>query len=467
LERYSEALKAFQEAERIWPGYLGVAPELLQSYADVRARSGDFAGGRALLVRLINRLTGTAQAWTLLNRLADMSARHGELTLALGIYRSVVAHAEGTTAAGMAQMKLNDGGMFSLSRDRYREMLVKYQSLYEGPGDFELRDEALFKVVLLQALYGPAQEALEASVTYGIRYPLGIFGTVVKKIRTDLLLPVYREIYAAGDSAAMMRLVLENREYLASCFSDPDFAVRVAQACRRTGTLNLELPLFAYLAGRSWAAGSAPFMMARIVEDAVALGNHSLAESTGRSFLARFPGNWLAPRIHELLGRVDFEQDNLRGVMSELSFLNASERKPDFIESDYYLGKALAWGGDRRGAERALTRFTAGARRESPLLLDGYFAVADARVALKEYAGALSACQEGVKLASGEGADQFLFKMGGIYLQRGQVRDAESSWEKITRKGNDGIWSKLAAEAVRDLHWDMKISSELPRQSEK
>jgi len=461
-ERYDEALKAFREGEALWPGYLDQAPELLQSYAEVRARSGDFVGGRALLVRLITRLAGTAYAAPLLNRLADMYARHGETALAQEIYRSVAIHAPGSSASGRARMKLADREMFTLSRDSYGVLLERYRSIYVGPGDFALRDEAFFKMALLQALYGPAREALALTVTYQKRYPRGVFATIVKKMREELLLPVYREVHAGGDHAALVALALDNREYLARCFSDPEFAGRVAKASRACGMLSLELPLFDYLAGRGFASGSAPFMVARIVEDALTLGNLSLAESNALGFLARFPGDGRSQRIHEQLGRIAFERGETKVVIAQLSFLNARGSKPELPESDYYLGKALAGRGDHRGAELALTRFIRGVPAGSPLRSDGFFAAATARVALKEYPGALAAFQEGMKSASGETEDQFLYSMGGVYLQLGMVREAVAAWEKVANRKGGATWSKLAAEALSDLRWRLKISGTLP-----
>ncbi|HBG04984.1 MAG: hypothetical protein A2075_15030 [Geobacteraceae bacterium GWC2_58_44] len=462
LERNDEALTAFRQGESLWPAYLEQAPRLLQSYAEVRAKNGDFAGGRALLLRLLERMSGSAHVAQLLNRLADLTERHGEPALAAALYRSVAVHAPGTPAAARALMKLADREMFSLSRDRYRALLRRYQSIYEAPGDFALRDEALFKMALLQALYAPPREALEASTTYDKRYPRGIFSTIVKKMREDLLPPVYREVYAARDDAALARLALEQREYLARCFDDPEFAQRLARAFRGAGMLTREIELFGYLDDRSWAAGAAPFMSARLVEDALALGRLSFAESAGREFLARFPGDARAPRVREQLGRIAFENGDMKGVIAELGFLKGGVKKPEFPESDYYLGKALSGAGDQRGAEQSLARFTAAAPGGSPLLSDGYFAVAGARVALKQYPGALSAYRQGAQSASGETADQFLYKMGELYLKLSQVRQATEAWEKVAGRGGSGTWSKLAAEALSDLRWRLKISGELP-----
>ena len=463
LERYDEALKAFKEAEALWPAYLDQAPGLLQIYADLKARSGDYAGGRTLLLRLINQMSGTAYSAPLLNRLADLAARHGDAALATVIYRSVVVHAPGTPAAARARMKLADREMFSLSRDRYLILLERYQSIYQAPGDIALRDESLFKIALLQALYGPAQEALAASVNYQTCYPRGIFGTIVKKMREELLLPVYRELAAGQDAAALAHLALDNREYLARCLSDPQFAERVARSCRDAGLLGQEIALFGFLAEKSWAAGSAPFLTARIVEDALTLGNLTLAESSARSYLSRFPGAPGTQRMHEQLGRIAFEGGELKRVAPELAFLNAGKGKQAEIpESDYYLGKALAAAGDQRGAERALARFTTQAKGGAPLLPDGYFTLAGTRVELKQYAGALAAYREGLKFVSGETAGQYLYKMGELYLQLGMVREAKDAWEQAVQKGEGGTWGKLATESLGDLRWRLKIAGELP-----
>ena len=461
LERSEEALKAFKEAQALSPGYLDRAPELLQSYAEVLAKSGDFAGGRAMLIRLLKQLAGTGYEAPLLNRLADMTERHGEGALALSIYRNVAVHAPGTPAASRARMKIADREMFTLSRDRYRELLRRYQSIYESPGDFALRDEALFKVALLQALYGPAHEALDATIVYDRRYPRGIFSTIVKKAREELLPPVYREIYAAKDQAALAQLALDNREYLAVCFGDPEFAPRLARAFRETARLTDEVALFGYLAERTWAAAAAPFLLARVTEDGLAIGNLPAAESAARGFLARFPGDPRGQRVREQLGRIAFERGDLKTVAAELGFLNGKGQKSEFAESDYYLGKALSGAGDFREAERALLRYTAAAKPGAQLLADGYFAVGAARSALREYPGALAAYQQGAKLATGEMADQFLYKMGEAYLQMKMVREATEAWEKVAGHGN-GTWAKLASESLNDLRWRLKVSGGLP-----
>lgn len=462
MERYDEALKAYRAAETLWPEYPEQAPELLQTLADLKAKTGDYAGGRALLIRLINRMAGTAYSGPLMNRLADLTARHGDAAAALEIYRSVVVHAAGTPAAERARMKLADRELFSISRDRYLELLEKYQAIYAAPSDFSARDEALYKITLMQALYGPAREGLQAAIEYQLRYPRGIFSTIVKKMREELLVPVYRETYAGHRDQPLVQLALDNREYLTRCLSDPEFAPRVAEACRKAGMLAQELSLFGYLVDRSWAAGSAPFMLGRMVEDALALGNLPLAQTSARGFLARFPHDPSTQRMHELLAHIAFEQGDLKQVAQELSFLSQKGRKAQLPESDYYLGKALAAAGDQRGAAQALTRFVAAPPAGTPFLSDGYLTLAGNRSALKEYPAALGAYREGLKIATGETADHIRYKMGELYLQLKMVREAKAAWEEAVKKNGSGTWGKLSAESLSDLAWRLKIAGELP-----
>lgn len=460
LGRHQEALAAFRQGEALWPQYLDQAPELLQSYSDALAKTGDFGAARALLLRLMNKFVGTPYQAELLTRLADLIERHGLKSPALAMYRSVAVYAPGSSAASRARLKLADRELFTLSRDRYRELLQKYRTIYEEPGDFALRDEALFKMALLLALYAPPREALDTLVSYDKRYPRGIFSTIVKRMREELLLPVYQELAAAGKDQALVELAIDNKEYLARCFSDTGFAPGLSRAFERTGMLTREMELFHYLDEKNWAASDAPFMLSRVVDDAVALGNAALAESTGREFLGRYPRDPRAGRVREQLGRVAFEKGDLAKARTELSFLNGKGQKPQFPDSDYYLGKALASAGDRRGAVRSLARFADGVKEDHPLLPDGYFTLAVALAAVKDYPRALAACQVGGSLATGEMAGQFLYKTGELQLQLGEVSQARASWEKASGLG--GTWGKLASEALGDLAWRMKISSQLP-----
>jgi len=461
LERNGEALDAFKQGRALWPGYLEQAPELMQLYAELLAKTGDYVQGKALLGRLIGQLSGTPHMAPLLNRLAEVCERHGETEQALAMYRAVALHAKGTEAAARAVMKLADREVFSLPAGRYPALQRRYQAIYDAPGGIALRDEALFKIALLPALYGPAGEALEAAATYDRRYPRGIFSTIVKKMREQLLLPVYRELAQAKDDAALVRLAQDHKEYLSLCLREPGFLERLSGAFQAAGMAAEEIRLFSYLAERSWVGENTPFLLLRIVQDAYAMKNLPLAEATAREFLTRFPGDARGQRLREQLGKLAFDRGDLPGTLAELRFLAGKQARAEFPESHYYLGKALAHAGEHKGAEASLVRFTQGAAQESPFLADSYLGTAGAREALKDYRGALGAYRQGAKIATGEQGEQCLYKIGELYLQLGMPRQAAASWEQAVQRGGSGSWVKLASVSLEDLRWRLRISKEL------
>ncbi|MBJ6724739.1 tetratricopeptide repeat protein [Geomesophilobacter sediminis] len=466
LGRMDDALKSFQEGERLDPEYLERVPDVMECYAEVKARTGDFAGGRAFLTRLIVQQAGSLYAGPLLNHLAQMQSRHGDDTAAIHTYRSVIARFPGSAAAGRARMKLVDREVFTLSPETYKPVQERYQTLYDNPGEQPLRDEALFKIALLEALYGPAADALDAVVTYQRRYPHGMFFAVTRQMREELLLPVYKQIFATHDDKKLVQFALDHKEYLSVTLTDPDFARRLGDACHRSNQVSVELALFGYLAERPWAGAAAPYLLERMVEDAYALGKRDTAEQAGKAYLSRFPKGAQAQHIRERLAGFAFEKGDQKGAAAQLAFLGGKKAtKAQIADSDYYLGKGLIASGDHRGGERALARFAAAAPAGSPLLPDTYFSLAAARVLLRDNAGAIRAYQEGLKFASGETADQFLYKMGELYLKLNRVKEASASWNRVVKEGKDSTWKKMAAERLTDIQWRLKMSKELPARS--
>lgn len=459
-ERNREALAAFREGIALAPGHLEQAPEMMQLYAEVLAKTGDQVQGKALLVRLIGQQVGTPYMAPLMNRLAEICERHGDTEQALAMYRTVAQHAEGTEAAGRALMKLADRELFKIQRGRYTLLQQRYQAIYAAPGGQALRDEALFKIALLPALYGPPAEALDSVATYDRRYPRGIFSTIVKKMHQQLLLPVYHELAQAKDDAGLVQLCQDHREALALCLAERGFIERLSAAFEATGKRAEEIRFFSYLAERSWVGDNGPFLLARMVEDAFALGDVSLAESTARRFLMRFPNDARGYRLREQLAKLSFERGDVDEALSLLGFLKGKKPQPEFAESSYYFGKALAHAGDHKGAEGALGRFIQAAGT-SPLLSDAYLAQATEREALKDPRGALAAYQQAEKITDGELNQQCLYKIGELYLLLGMPARAAESWEQAVRQGGSGSWVKLATISLQDLKWRLNLSKEL------
>jgi len=467
MERYDAALKSFRDGELLWPEFLAHAPALTEEYADTLARGGDYLAGRRLMGRLIAAYSGESYQPALINRLAQMTARHGDAEIALHLYRTVAERFPGSVAAARARMKLADQEMFVTGRDGVGSLIARYRAIATDAGEVPLRDEALFKVALLQALYAPYQEALDQAATYERLYPRGIFVAIVRKLREELVFVAYRDLYQDRAREALVKLALDNRDYLARSFEDPQFAPRLAETFHGVNQVAREVELFRVLADRSFAAQAAPLIMQHLVQDGVNLGMQQLAEETAKAFVARFPRHVDTPRMQELLARMAFDRGDFKETALRLRFLAAGGApRPVYAESDYYLGKALLSAGDNRGAERSLARFVAAAPA-SPLACDARFGRVQALCALGDRRAAVEACRQGAQSATGENADRFLYRMGELQLQLKQMREAAASWDKVVKGGREGVWRTMAQEALNDLSWRLKMAGELPSPSKK
>lgn len=464
LQKYGEALAAFKEGARLWPDFLTFDPTVTFLFGDSIARSGDLAGGRRFLCRLITEFAASGQAPLLLARLADVLDRQGERGEANSIYRMLADHFPTDRAGFHAAMKLADRRILALSPFDYESLEGKYRLIYSASGDFVLRELALFKGALVSSLYGPARQALAQVIDYQAKYPRGVFAGVVRGMREELLFLVYRDMVTAGDFDGLVPLALGNREYLARCFSDPAFPGHLAKAFGASGRLKEETVLFRYLAEREWGAPAAPYLLARVFEAALILADQRLAEQTGRLYLALYPGAAEAARIAEGLGGLLYQKGDLAGARTELAFLADGHHAPLHPESLYYLGKAWVAGGDcRRGGETLelyLDRLR-GLRQGSPLVPDAYFVAAECRLKRQDYRGGLSLLEAGLSVSGPAREDQFLYKLGETTLRLGRREDARQYWERAA-SGKDPDWQKMAQQSLDDLTWQERVAGRLP-----
>ncbi|KAF0219425.1 MAG: hypothetical protein FD174_2124 [Geobacteraceae bacterium] len=464
LQKYDAALKAFREGERLWPQYMSSNPSVTFYYADSIVRSGDLPGGRRVLTRLIAELADKKYAPLLLVRLADILARQRREMEALAIYRTVVANFTGNKAVSHAAMKLADRRIFTTGGETYQELVQEYKKINETSSDFSLREEALFKATLLESMYGPGMTALSMVVGYQKKYPRGVFINIAGSMREELLVPVYQELYAAKDFQGLVKLAQENRDYLAGCLADDKFIERLADSFAAARMLKGEITLFGNLIEREWATASVPFMLSRILDDALALSDYSLAEGAARGFLQRFPHHQYAHRIREKLGEICYRKNDMKEVVSELSWLLAPRTRADFPESYYYLGKALAGAGKHKEADKAMTLFIAAIKERgiaSPLLTDAYYMSAFSRTAAGDRQGAMAVYRAGLEIAEAGRRDQFLYKMGELSMLDGKTNEARSLWEQIKTGGNDPVWQKLAVQAIDDLEWRERMKGKI------
>ncbi len=459
LQKFNQALICFREGQRLDPEYIAWLPDAVFYYADCLARNGDFEAGRSLLGRLIAGLAGTSHAAPLLVRLADISAREGREMLAFTIYKNVVNNFAGNKAVNQALIRLLDREYYIVDGDSYESLLQEYKKIYALGVDAALQEESLFKAVLLQAMYGPPAVAVADVAEYEKRYPNGVFLNVSRVIREDLLLLLYSELKKNGDCKGMLKMVAENRNYLARCLSDESFAGQISNCFHSNGMLKDEMNLFVSMVDSEWAVSSAPFLYRRIIEDAQALQDYALAEAAGRAFLERFPRSAMTREVLETLGFLCYRRKDMPAVVGMLSWLNEKGCRPGKPESFYYLGKAMENMKNISGAEKAMIMFMEELKSKgssSPFQVDACLVNATARLARGDRSGAMTMYRAGYDLARGELRDTFLYKIAELTLLQGNSNEAGRQFEKLAREGSDPFWKNLAIRKLADMQWQDK-----------
>ena len=252
LQKYKQSLLSFREGERLSPDYLIQVPSAIFCYGDSMIRNGDYEKGRWLLGRLIVGLAGTSHAAPLLARLADIEAREGREMQAIALYKNVINNHAGSRAVNHAQIRLLDRVFFSADSDSYQPLLNQYKKIYSLGGDAALQEEAFFKAALLQAMYGPVAIAVADLAEYEKRYPSGVFTTIARTMHEDLMLLLYRELKKSGDCKGLLKVIGENRNYLARCLSEEGFAQQVSQCFQGSGMIKDEMTLFVSFVDSEW-----------------------------------------------------------------------------------------------------------------------------------------------------------------------------------------------------------------------
>jgi len=464
LQDYSRALQLFREGERLWPQFLQLSPGTAYYYADTLVRNGDLPAGRKLLARLIASNAEKKTAPILMVRLADILARQKRDIEAVVLYRTVVKYFPDNKAASHAALKLADRRFLTVDGVEYTPLRDDYRRIAQGSSDFLVREEASFKATLLDALFSPSMEALTAVSSYEKRYPRGIFTSIAHSMHEDILPVVYRDLMASHDSGTLIDVAEGHVSYLEKCLSDQNFIRDLDKAYTDLGQLQDELHLFARLVRREWAFPQAPYMYNRMLGNALALADWKTAESTAREYLQHFPATSDTSRVREILGDIEYRKGNLTEVREELAWLLDARAKATFPESYYYLGKSLEAEKQPRLAGRAMEQFIEEMRQRkatSPLVADAYFVAASALHGAGSISKALETYRTGLSLASPDGRDRFLYRIGDICLREGRNMEAKGYWDKILKEGSDAVWQKLASQAMADLEWRERTGARL------
>jgi len=455
LQKYESALQWFREGERLQPEYMFQSPSIVFSYADTLARRGEIAAGRKMLERLAVGMADTKYGPLLLVRMADVMLRGGRGMDAIAIYRTVMENFPATRGGVMASLRLADRRFFQVSADTYQGLSAEYRKISSNSGDPSIKEEALFKGALLDTLYAPESDAVVSVADYEKKYPSGIFANVARTLREDLLPLLYRKLNAANDCRGITRLVLDNKEYLSRCTSEPGFLRRTDDCFRSEGIISEGLELFSMLVETEWAAGQAPFLYYRIFDVSLELGDLARAEAAGKVFILRFPQDPNSGNVRERLAAIQFRNRDFRAVLTTLSPLMAGKGGMSYPDSYYYFGKACASLDDPAGAEKAMLRYLAviGEGKASVMASDARVVAASSRQSRGDLRGAMELCRSGYEAASPEQKEMFLYKMGDLARRSGRHDEARSYWELLLRDGKDPVWKRLASQALSDMEW--------------
>jgi tetratricopeptide (TPR) repeat protein len=454
LQKYESALRWFREGERIWPDYLVQSPSMVFAYADTLGRCGESTKGRKILERLIVGMSQTKYGPILLVRLADISERGGRQSDAVAIYRTVAKTFTGTRAAYLAATRLADKRLFTVNSATYRSLADTYREIFRNTSDPALKEEALFKAALITSLYGPADESVE----YLKKFPNGVFANVAATMREDLLLLLYRELADAGNCKELVKVVLDNRGYLARCVSEKDFILHLSDCFNAMGMLREELEIFSAMAGTEWVGPNEAFLYFRIHEDAWSLGKTAMAEAAGNLYLERYPADGHAEQVRERIGWIQYQNGNMGSVVRTLSPLLDAKAKVLDQSCYYYLGKASEKMVDPSRARKAMRCYLDSLPKgtDTALSADARIVIASAQLSSHDTSGALQTYREGFEISRGERRDMFLYKMGATFLSLNKKEDARSCWERLVSEGKDPVWKSMAIQSLADMAWSQE-----------
>jgi len=453
LQKYESALGWFREGERLWPEYMVESPSIVFSYGDSLARCGEPEGARRMFDRLILGMAESKYGPMLVLRKADILAREGREMDALAMYRNVASAFRGTKAALLASIRLADRSLFRVNGNDYRHLAHEYERIFSLSGDGALKEEALFKRALVEALYGPVAEAADAVAEYERKFPGGVFSNVAKTMREDLVFSLYHEMYAAGDCRGLARLALDNRRYLARCAGEREFIPRVSSCLLSQGMVREELELFSSLVETPWAPVNTRFLYVRIIEDAWTLGELPMAEAASKRFLAIFPRDPMTGHVRERLAALQYRNGDMAAVRNTLAPLLERKAPSASPESYYYLGKACERLGDKVRAEKSMLTYLAavGGNADTALAADARMVLAAGMAARGNVKGAVAVYRLGFDVSTDERKEMFLYKVGEGELLLGKPDEARSCWDRLLKEGKDPVWKSMAAQALADL----------------
>lgn len=459
LQKYSQALASFREAEQLWPGFLALNPASMFYYGDSIARNGDLPGGRQLLSRLIVANADKKYAPILLVRMADTLARRGNEQGALAIYKTITDEFKNNKANQIARMRLADREFFQATPDTYKPLSATYLDIAEKAGDFDLREESSFKAVLLGAINAPPGDALADLIKYQKRFPRGVYMNVLNDIREDLVELVYLKGGWEKNPADLVKLATDNQEYLARAVKVQGFLQALSSAFDKTGRPLDLIVLFSGLLERPWIGESnSSYLYLNIADQAELLGDSVMAKKMLRSFVLRFPADPSIRNVRERLAAMNYNDGEMEDVRRNISWLLNKNEQAKYPISYYYLGASLNEAKNYAQAALAMDLYLASIKAgvnqkvTPPFLADAYYVGAQARQGNGQKKEAIAMLETALKVLPKDGNDMFVYKLGDLNLQDGNRPQAKKYFEQLIKDGKDPDWRRLAKDSLEFIN---------------
>lgn len=452
LQKYSEALAAFREAEKQWPDYLGLNPGVTFYYGDSIARNGELPQARSMLAGLVARLADKTYTPALLVRLGDILSRQGHEHEACAIYQNVAENFKENKASQMALIRIADSEFLQATPWNYRRISDVYLQASQKSGDLDMREEAHFKHILLESMHGEAGEALQMVMLFQRKFPRGVYVAVVRTIREVLVADVYRRTAWNSDPSALVRFMEEQHEYLAGCVEQSGFLATITRAYNEAGRPIELVKLLTSLVDRSWAASVAPELYISIVDNAELIGDTATAEQTIKAFLGKFPAASQSRLMTERLGSIYYAAGKDQLVKETLLWLLNKGERAQRAESYYQLGRSLWMLQLYKQAAKSMDLFLAASSgRDAALIPDAYFVAGSARESTGDQKGALKMFEAALKLPDNKRSEEFTYRAGQSNLRAGKTRRAQELLSAVAKNGKDPDWQKLAQQALTSL----------------
>lgn len=452
LQKYTQALAAFREAEKLWPAYLGLNPGVTFYYGDSIARSGELTSARSLLAGLVARLADKTFAPALLVRLGDILTRQGHESEASAIYRNVAENFKDNKASQMALMRIADNQFLQSTPWNYLPISGVYLTASQQSGDLDMREESHFKHVLLESIHGEAGPALQLVMGFQRKFPRGVYAAVARTIREVLVTEVFRRSIWKNDPSSLVRFMEEQHEYLSGCVEQPGFLATITRAYSEAGRPIELVKLLTSLVDRTWAASVAPELYTSIVDNAELIGDMLTAERTMKAYMGKFSGKPEARLMTERLGSLYFSTGKYPQVKETLLWLLNKGEKARRTESYYQLGRSLWELQQYSLAAKSMDLFIAAPSGRDPRLVsDAFFVAGSAKESLGDRKGALKLFEAAIKLPDNKRNEEFVYRAGQINLQEGNLARAKGLFDQLAKNGKDADWQKLAQQALVSL----------------